>query len=148
MNPLLISLLIVLAAGCSRRPIVAGGLGGGTSVYADGPKGIAVVKQLDPQLNVLFLIAWTFDRDGATNSLSDQGLLATVRDPRVQPSSQKRAVYTLQPDYTLSEVPLTQEQISALFGETQGSDFQPSQSELWQKAVAPLLRSVKVKNGR
>ena len=144
MKPILTTLLLALVVGCNRGPVVAGS-GGGSGSYAndDGRTCTAVVTQLDAQQNLLFLIAWTYERGGATNTLSDSGLLEAVRSPQVHPSFDRRGVYALQPDRTIKEIPLSREQIGPLFRYVQSAGFHPRSSDVWQKEIAPRLQTVR-----
>lgn len=58
-----------------------------------------------------------------------------------------RAVYALQSDGTLREIPLTEEQITALFREMQEAGFHTAHSDLWQKAISPHLVRVEATDG-
>ena len=144
MKPILIIVLLALVVGCNRAPVVAGS-GGGAGSYAndDGRTCTAVVTHLDSQQNLLFLIAWDYDRGEATNTLSDRGLLEAVRRPQVHPSFDRRGVYALQADHTLKGIPLTPEQIELLFRDVQSNGFHPRTSELWQKEIVPRLQTVR-----
>ena len=144
MKPILTTLLLALVVGCNRGPVVAGS-GGGSGSYAndDGRTCTAVVTHLDAEPNLLFLIAWTYKRGGATNTLSDSGLLEAVRGSRVHPSFDRRGVYALQPDRTIKEIPLSHEQLGLLFRDVQSAGFHPRSSDLWKKEVAPRLETVR-----
>jgi hypothetical protein len=106
-----------------------------------------VVTQRDAQQNLLFVIAWTAERGGASASWSEQNLLTSIHGRPLRPSLGKKALYALQPDHSLSEVAISEADLGALLNEMQKEGFHTSHSELWQKQVAPKLSKVEAGGG-
>lgn len=142
-------LLVVVSVSCDRAPVrtVYGGGSSGSYSNPDRQTTTCVVTQLDPQQKLLFVVAWTAERGGGTSSRSEQNLLTTIHGHPVTPSTSKRALYALQPDHTLREIPLSEPDLKALFDEMQKEGFHTSHSELWQKQVAPNLTKVESPSG-
>ena len=107
-----------------------------------------VVTQHDARQNLLLVIAWTAERGGGSTSRSGQNLLVSIHERPVRPSLKKKALYALQPDYTLREILMTEPDRRALFDELQKEGFHTSHSALWQKQVAPKLSKVEAVGGR
>jgi hypothetical protein len=143
MRPVYIALALVLVAGCQRY--------GGSSLasYAnpDQQTTTAVVTQRDPQGSLLFLVAWTTKNGAGRTSSAQPNLVTEIHGHPIHPNLERHAVYALQPDNSLKEIPLTPEQATALFQEMQSTDFHTSHSKLWQSEVAPRLLRVEAPNG-
>ena len=99
------------------------------------------MSQRDGSGGLFFVIAWIADRPGGGSTTQD-GLLTEIYGRPVHPSLDHRAVYALQPDGSLQELPLTEEEITQLFREMKSEDFHPLRHELWQREIAPKLRRV------
>src|SRR5690242_12587879 len=97
--------LLFLATGCSRPPTY-GGASTGSYGNADRRTTTCVVTQLDAERNILFAIAWTAEHGGGSAAQSGENLLTAIHDHPVHPNPAKRALYALQPDHTLREIPL------------------------------------------
>jgi hypothetical protein len=95
---------------------------------------------------LFFVIAWIADRPGGGSAIRD-GLLTEIYGRPVHPSLDHRAVYALQPDGRLQEIPLPEDQIARLFREMKSDDFHPLRNELWQREIAPKLIRVEEVNG-
>jgi hypothetical protein len=143
MKPIFIALALALFAGCQRY----GGGSFGAYGNADHETTTEVLTQRDPQGSLLFVIAWTAKHGGGAMSQSSRNLLTTIHGHAIHPSLEKRAVYAFQPDGTLTELPLKEEQVTALFQEMQKADFHTSHSKLWQDEIAPRLVRVEAPNG-
>ena len=153
MKRLLVStLLVFVALGCDRGPVapvapVPGGGSAGSYSHPDRRTSTCVVKQRDTQQNLLFVIAWTTERDSVSASWSEQNLLTSIHGRPVRPRLGKKALYALQPNYTLSEVAMSEADLGALFNDMGKEGFHASHSELWQKQVAPKLSKVDASGG-
>jgi hypothetical protein len=142
----LVLVLVVLAglvAGCGRNY-------GGSSVDSygnpDRETTTEVVRQRDPNGQLLFIIAWTAKHGGGSTSFSERNLLTNIHGREVHPRLDRRAVYALQADGSLRQVALSDEQIATLFQEMEQPGFHTSHSKLWQEAVAPSLMRVEATN--
>jgi hypothetical protein len=135
----LVTLLpVILVAGCSFGPE----FGGGTSASygnADKETVTVVVTQRDPQRDLLFAITWKARHGAGGMSYSSNNLLSAINGHSVRPRVDQRGVYALQPDHSLKPIPLTEQQMKALFRELENGAFHTSHSELWQKQIAPHL---------
>jgi hypothetical protein len=143
MKTIIITLVLALVLGCQRY-------GGGSSrSYANPDKltSTEVVIQHDQMTNPIFVIAWTDSHGGGKESWSGRNLLTSIHGHYIHPSLDKQAVYALQSDHTVREIPLNQEQIAKLFDEIQQPDFHTSHSKLWQKEIAPRLITVEAPGG-
>jgi hypothetical protein len=125
---------------------VYGGGSSGSYGKPDRQTQTCVVTQLDPQQKLLFVIAWTAERAG-TSSRSGQNLLTAIHGHPVSPSTSRRALYALQADHTLNEIPLSEADLKSLFDEMQKHGFHTTHSEVWQKRVAPNLAKVESPGG-
>lgn len=136
-------ILASLIVGCGPKYV-----GGSHGSYgnADRESTTQVVTQRDPNGQLLFAIAWTAKGAGGS-SASAHNLLTHIHGHPVHPSLDHRAVYALQADSSLYQIPLTEEQIASLFREMQDTGFHTSHSELWQRAVVPHLIRVEATNG-
>jgi hypothetical protein len=143
MKPIFLVLTFALVAGCQRY----GGGYAGSYGNADRETTTEVVTQRDPHGALLFVIAWTAKHGGGTTSQSDRNLFTTIHGHAIHPNLQKRAVYSFQPDGSLKELPLREEQVAALFQEMQKADFHTSHSKLWQDEIAPQLVRVEAPDG-
>jgi hypothetical protein len=99
------------------------------------------MSQRDRDGQLFFVITWIASRPGFASARQD-GLLTEIYGRPVHPRLDRRAVYALQPDGSLHEIPLTEEQIARLFREMKSDDFHPLDNELWQREIAPKLRRV------
>lgn len=143
-HPVLASLVAVLLMGCGPRFV-----GGSSASYGNADKQTTtqVVTQRDARGQLLFVIAWTAQGGGGSTSHSLDNLLKEIHGRPVNPSLERRAVYSLQTNGSLQEILLSPEQITALFGEMQTTNFHSSHSQLWQKEVAPKLNRVETGKG-
>jgi hypothetical protein len=140
--------IVVVSVSCDRAPVapVYGGGSSGSYANADRRTQTCVTTQLDPHQKLLFVIAWTAERAG-TSSRSGQNLLNALHGHPVSPSTSRRALYALQPDHTLKEIPLNEADLTSLFDEMQKDGFHTAHSELWQNRVAPNLATVESPGG-
>lgn len=99
------------------------------------------MSQRDRDGHLFFVIAWIANQPGG-GSASRDGLLTEIYGRPIHPSLDHRAVYALQLDGSLQEIPLTEEHIARLFREMKSDDFHPLRNELWQREIAPMLRRV------
>jgi len=146
MKRLVITSLVLASFVVGCRPRFGGGSSGSYG-NADRETTTEVVTQRDPDGHLLFVIAWTAKNGGGSTSFSGRNLLTSIHGHTVHPSLERRAVYALQADGTLQQIPLTDEQITALFREMQDVGFHTSHSDIWQEAVAPHLIRVEATNG-
>ena len=140
MRHLLPAILIIAVAMCGCRPHFEG-CSGSTYPSPDNKSTTLLMSQRDGSGDLFFVIAWIADRPGG-GSASQDGLLTEIYGRPVHPSLDHRAVYALQPDGSLQELPLTEGQIMQLFREMKSEDFHPLRHELWQREIAPKLRRV------
>jgi hypothetical protein len=148
MKWLLIStlLLAALLAVYNLRPSF---VGGSLADYAnaDHVTTTAIATQRDQQGHLLFVIAWTAKHGAGSVTHSGRNLLTAIHGHPIHPSLDKRAVYGLQLDYSLKQIPLTEEQTGTLLREMQNADFHTSHNGLWQKEIAPHLAQVETQGG-
>lgn len=142
--PIIVFILVSLAVGCGPR---FGGAVSSSYANADQETTTEVVAQRDLDGQFLFVIAWTAKHGGGNRHFSGRNLLTSIHGHPVHPSLEQHSVYTLQPDGTLRQIPISVQQVSTLFREIQASDFHPSHSDLWQKEIAPHLARVEATNG-
>jgi hypothetical protein len=101
----------------------------------------------------LFVIVWKASRFGRSSLGHLDRAVATIsiNSHTMTPSRAKKAVYALQPDYSLKELPLTEEEIARLFSHITRSeqrDVSSDQIELlptdpfWEQKVDPYLKIV------
>lgn len=140
MKPVVIIAIYLLAfvASCNRAPTFVGGSSGSYG-NPDRESTTELVTQRDPHGQLLFVIAWTATHGGGSTRHSERNLLTQIHGRAVHPSLDQRAVYSLQTDGSLHQIPLTDKQINALFREMQEPSFHTSHSELWQNVIAPSL---------
>jgi len=138
MTRFVVSLVILaaLASGCGPRYV--GGMCG-SYANADRKTFTEVATQRDQHGQLLFVIAWTRRNGDTTYEYSGRNLLTSINGHPVQASLDHRAVYALQADGTLQQLPLSETQTTALFQEMQQTDFHATFSALWQQAIAPRL---------
>lgn len=135
-----ILVIVIAAVVCGCRPQFEG-CSGSTYPSPDNKSTTLLMSQRDGSGHLFFVIAWIADRPGG-GSASKDGLLTEIYGRPVHPSLDHRAVYALQPDGSLQELPLTEEQLIQLFREMKSEDFDPMRHELWQREIAPKLRRV------
>lgn len=133
-------ILIIVMAMCGCRPQFEGG-SAHTYPAPDNKSTTLLMSQRDGDGQLFFVIAWIASQPGGSSARSD-GLLTEIYDRPVRPRLDRRAVYALQPDGGLQEIPLTKEQIERLFRDMKSDDFHPLHNELWQREIAPKLRRV------
>ena len=145
MRHLLPAILIIAVAMCGCRPQFEG-CSGSTYPSPDNKSTTLLMSQRDRSGHLFFVIAWIADRPGGGSAIRD-GLLTEIYGRPVHPSLDHRAVYALQPDGRLQEIPLPEDQIARLFREMKSDDFHPLRNELWQREIAPKLIRVEEVNG-
>jgi hypothetical protein len=134
------AILLIAVAVCGCRSQFEGG-SGYTYPDPDNKSTTLLMSQRDGDGQLFFVIAWIASQPGGSSARRD-GLLTEIYDRPVHPRLDRRAVYALQPDGSLQEIPLTEEQIARIFLEMKSDDFHPLGNELWQREIAPKLRRV------
>jgi len=94
----------------------------------------------------LFAIVWQATRVGTTSS-SDRGLVNSIHMHPIAPSRKHKAVYCLQPDYSLKALSLTNDEIDTLFAlvssdSSTTSGMHLTFNSIWQQKVQPFLKVV------
>jgi hypothetical protein len=144
---LLLTVLVLLTTSCDRRAVYGGSSLAG---YENGDQRTrtGVITQRDPQKRLLFVIGWTAQGVVGRSSSSEVNFVTSIHGHAVHPDPGKHAVYALQPDYSLRELPLSEGDVRALFAEMEVEGFHTSHSELWHKQIAPKLANVEAGDGR
>ena len=89
----------------------------------------------------LFAIVWRGGR-GATAEGDGGGRITTINGYEVSPSFVKRAIYALEPDYTLNEIMMPAEDRDRLLSLMGAAEGPLSDDPLWADAIEPALRYV------
>ena len=100
----------------------------------------------------LFAIVWQGRATGEVTS-NGENLLTSIHGHSVNLSRSKKAVYALQPDYSLRPLPLSEREIDHLFAIAHSKDNPPPmfyKDAVWQSKVEPFLYVVEPpkKSGR
>jgi len=145
-----LSMLVFIGAtlgGCS--PKYSGG--GGSEAISGSTEQICYEYQLPPPSSTsprtpLFVVLWLAKKAGWT-SMGPYGLLKIHGHP-ISPDLNKKAVYALQPDYSLKELSLTPAEIDQLFSHMQDAQVSRMQGrrlqddEVFKTKVVSQLKNV------
>jgi hypothetical protein len=92
----------------------------------------------------LFAIVWQAHMGGVSTS-DNRNLIISIHGHSIAPSRTKKAVYALQPDYSLIQLPLTHEEIDHLFSIARSRDEAGPMfysDPTWREKVQPNLKVV------
>ena len=145
---LAVILILCAVAGCGRQ--YGGGRFGGRAipgsvlqhcyVLRNGP----VPRGPSAAANPLFLILWKATNAGSCE-FDARNRLVAIHDNRISVSLKMKAVYVLQPDYTLRRIDLTQDEIEHVFNLMEQNQKHLSDDDIWRTKVEPMLERVEEK---
>jgi len=92
----------------------------------------------------LFAIFWQAHRAGTSGSNS-RNMVISIHGHSIAPTREKKAVYALQPDYSLQQLPLTEREVDRLFSivrSHEGDGPRLASDPAWQQKVHPKLQII------
>ncbi|MFA5165258.1 MAG: hypothetical protein WC481_06830 [Candidatus Omnitrophota bacterium] len=141
---ILIITVCCVFCGCGKigQQNYSGGSFGGAAIPGDYTKGYNFVFQCK-ETKPLFAIFWIKTYGAPSNSKTDsRGLIIEINGHPITPSLSKKTVYALQPDYSLKEVALTNEEIDHLFKVDEEHKDSLAHDKLFQTKIVPNLKIV------
>jgi len=137
-----------LVLGCGGGQITGGAgawtLGSETPVEG-GSRVWYVIQYADVErggtLDVLFAVVWR-GGPGATAEGNSEGMISTINGQDVRPNFTRSAIYALEPEYSLNEITMSEEERERLLDRITGPDGPFTDDPLWLEAVEPALRYV------
>ena len=144
-------ILVMIFPGCMmvEQERYAGAISGSAAIAGDYSKQYAYVFQFNVYHGIynegkrkpLFAVFW-IKSNGAESSITsdNRNLIKEINGHLIAPSLSQKAIYALQPDYHLQEIPLQKEEIDYLFEALRSGNL--VQSKNWQSTVVPKLQLV------
>jgi hypothetical protein len=144
----LVALVVILfAQGCSEKRL--GPTAVGSHVIPGSEMRWHFVFQYKPSTekgrvsadSLMYAVFWKGRWSLGVGSDHQHGV-TTINGHTIKPDLERKAVYALQPDYTLRAINLADEEINRLFELHEAEDATFAESQVWQQKVAPQLNVV------